>query len=93
MKLLLPIFALLLLEAPCVLAQEGRPGSANTNIFVEMQIVAIPKDIAVPLARDLMDKEKNRRRVAADSGITRQENGEADWLANVNHSKRATRGL
>jgi len=58
MKLLLPIFALLLLEAPCVLAQEGRPGSANTNIFVEMQIVAIPKDIAVPLARDLMDKEK-----------------------------------
>lgn len=58
MKLLLRIFALLLWEAPLVLAQEGHPGSPNTNIFVEMQIVAIPRDIAMPLVRDLMEKEK-----------------------------------
>ena len=58
MKLLLRIFALLLWETPLLLAQQEHPGLSNTNIFVEMQIVAIPRDIAMPLVRDLMEKEK-----------------------------------
>ncbi len=58
MKPLICILALLLFTSPLLIAQESKTESAKPNIFVEMQIVAIPRDMAMPLVRDLMDKEK-----------------------------------
>jgi hypothetical protein len=58
MKSLLQIYAYLSLGIPFLLAQEAKPEHPKTNVFIEMQIVAIPREIAVPLVRDLMDKDK-----------------------------------
>jgi Flp pilus assembly secretin CpaC len=59
MNFILRILTLLLLGIPLLMAQEEfKIESAKSNILVEMQIVAIPRDIATPLIRDLMEKEK-----------------------------------
>jgi hypothetical protein len=62
MNFILRILTLLLLGIPLLMAQEVKQGvktePAKKNIFVELQIVAVPREIAMPLIRDLMDKEK-----------------------------------
>jgi hypothetical protein len=58
MKFLFALCALLLLKTARLAAQEAFPEPSKLNIFVEMQIVAIPRETAIPLIRDLMDKDK-----------------------------------
>jgi Flp pilus assembly secretin CpaC len=58
MKYLLIAAFVAALAVSRVAADEPKPEPSDTNIFVEMQIVEIPRDVALPLLREFSDQTK-----------------------------------
>lgn len=61
---LLSAFISAFLAASLAVADEPKAEPSDTNIFVEMQIVEMPRDLALPLLRDFSDKTKTEAAVA-----------------------------